>query len=148
MLPVLSHSCLKEKSYSQRLACSLAGLDLRVYRRKLSPSGGAELRVRTKELATECRRFRVSNVIDDYSTECLAAVVDTLISGTRAAREGDWIAEICGDPAQAAGDYGTELTSNAMVKWQEDRKVGWHYAAPGEPIKSGFVESFNGRMRA
>jgi putative transposase len=44
-------------------------------------------------------------------------------------------------------DNGTELTSNAMLKWQEDRQVGWHYIAPGKPMQNGLVESFNGRMR-
>ena len=44
-------------------------------------------------------------------------------------------------------DNGTELTSNAILKWQEDRKVDWHYIAPGKPMQNGFVESFNGRMR-
>lgn len=44
-------------------------------------------------------------------------------------------------------DHGTELTSNAILKWQEDRKVDWHYIAPSKPMQNGFVESFNGRMR-
>jgi putative transposase len=44
-------------------------------------------------------------------------------------------------------DNGTELTSNAILKWQEDRKVEWHYIAPGKPMQNGMVESFNGRMR-
>lgn len=43
--------------------------------------------------------------------------------------------------------YGTELTSNAILKWQEDRQVEWHYIVPGKPMQNGFVESFNGRMR-
>ena len=43
--------------------------------------------------------------------------------------------------------YGTELTSNAILKWQEDRKVAWPYIATGKPMQKGFVESFNGRMR-
>ena len=42
---------------------------------------------------------------------------------------------------------GTELTSNAILKWQEDRKVEWRYIAPGKPMQNGFVESFNGRLR-
>ena len=44
-------------------------------------------------------------------------------------------------------DIGTELTSNTILKWQEDRKVDWHYVAPGKPMQNGFVESFNGRLR-
>ena len=42
---------------------------------------------------------------------------------------------------------GTELTSNAILKWCAEQKVEWHYIAPGKPMQNGFVESFNGRMR-
>ena len=93
------------------------------------------------------RRFRVLNVIDDFSRECLAAVVDTSIGGARVARELDRIAELRGYPCMVVSDNGTELTSNAMLKWQEDRKVGWHYIAPGKPMQNGLVESFNGDAR-
>ena len=93
------------------------------------------------------RRFRVLNVIDDFSRECLAAVVDTSIGGARVARELDRFAELRGYPCMVVSDNGTELTSNAMLKWQEDRHVGWHCIAPGKPMQNGLVESFNGRMR-
>ena len=43
--------------------------------------------------------------------------------------------------------YGTELTSNTILKWCVEAKVEWHYIAPGKPMQNGFVESFNGRMR-
>ena len=42
---------------------------------------------------------------------------------------------------------GTELTSNAMLAWQQERGVEWHYIAPGKPMQNGLVESFNGRLR-
>ena len=44
-------------------------------------------------------------------------------------------------------DNGTERTSNAMLKWQQDRGVAWHYIAQGKPMQNGFVESLNGRLR-
>jgi putative transposase len=44
-------------------------------------------------------------------------------------------------------DNGTELTSNAILRWQQDHGVEWHYIAPGKPMQNGFVESFNGRLR-
>ena len=44
-------------------------------------------------------------------------------------------------------DNGTELTSNAILKWADDTRVGWHYIAPGKPQQNGFIESFNGRLR-
>ena len=44
-------------------------------------------------------------------------------------------------------DNGTEMTSNAILAWQEKQSVLWHYIAPGKPQQNGFVESFNGRFR-
>jgi transposase InsO family protein len=43
--------------------------------------------------------------------------------------------------------HGTELTSNAVPAWQQERTIEWHYIAPGKPMQNGFVESFNGRLR-
>ncbi len=93
------------------------------------------------------RRFRVLCVIDDFSRECLAAVVDTSLSGRRVARELDRIAERRGYPCMVVSDNGTELISNAILKWQEERRVEWHYIVPGKPMQNGFVERFNGRFR-
>jgi putative transposase len=39
-------------------------------------------------------------------------------------------------------DNGTELTSNAILAWQQERGVEWHYIAPGKPMQNGFIESF------
>src|SRR5690606_3564947 len=93
------------------------------------------------------RRFRILCVIDDFSRECLATVVDVSLSGIRVARELDHIAEMRGYPCMIVSDNGTELTSNAILEWQQDRQVEWHYIAPGKPMQNGFVESFNGRLR-
>ena len=211
---------MKEKGYSQRRACSLVGIDPRVYRYRSTRPDDAALRTRLKELSNERRRFgyrrlhlllaregfevnwkklyriyreerltvrkrggrkralgtrapmaipqdanqrwsldfvsdalvdgrrfRILCVIDDFSRECLATVVDNSISGHRVARELDHIAERRGYPCMVVSDNGTELTSNAMLKWQQDRGVEWHYIAPGKPTQNGFVESFNGRLR-
>jgi hypothetical protein len=44
-------------------------------------------------------------------------------------------------------DNGTELTSHAILGWQAERGVAWHYSAPGKPMQNGFVESLIGRLR-
>ena len=93
------------------------------------------------------RRFRILCVIDDFSRECLATVVDNSISGVRVGRELDRIAGLRGYPFMVVSDNGTELTSNAILQWQEERGVEWHYIAPGKPMQNSFVESFNGRLR-
>jgi hypothetical protein len=33
-------------------------------------------------------------------------------------------------------DNGTELTSNAILSWADQTKVGGHYIAPGKPCKT------------
>jgi len=93
------------------------------------------------------RRFRVLNVIDDWSRECLASVVDTSISGKRVVSELVAIVERRGKPLTIVSDNGTELTSRAILAWCEETGVEWHYIAPGKPMQNGFVESFNGRLR-
>jgi putative transposase len=79
------------------------------------------------------RRFRILCVIDDFSRECLATVVDNSLCGHRVARTLDQVAESRGWPCMVVSDNGTELTSNAMLKWQQNRQVEWHYIAPGKP---------------
>ena len=86
-------------------------------------------------------------MIDDFSRECLASVVDNSLSGERVARELNAIAEQRGYPCMIVSDNGTELTSNVILAWQEERQVEWHSIAPGKPMQNGFVESFIGRLR-
>ena len=93
------------------------------------------------------RRFRILNVVDDVTRECLAAVPDTSISGKRVARELTTLIERRGKPGMIVSDHGTELTSNAILAWCAEHRVDWHYIAPGKPVQNGFCESFNGRMR-
>jgi putative transposase len=96
---------------------------------------------------TDGRRFRILEVYDDCTRECLALVADTSIGGRRVARELDAIIAWRGKPATIVSDNGTELTSNAILTWADARKVGWHYIAPASPWQNGFSESFNGRLR-
>ncbi|KND18808.1 integrase, partial [Pannonibacter phragmitetus] len=42
---------------------------------------------------------------------------------------------------------GTEFTSNAILTFADDRKIDWHYIAPGKPTQNALIESFNGRLR-
>ena len=93
------------------------------------------------------RRFRILCVVDDYTRECLALVADTSLSGVRVARELTRLIGMRGKPHTVVSDNGTELTSSAILRWSQERRVEWHYIAPGKPMQNGFVESFNGRLR-
>jgi putative transposase len=83
------------------------------------------------DVLADGRRFRVLVVVDDFTRECLALVVDTSLSGVRVARELDRLAEQRGLPLMIVSDNGTELTSRAILAWQ----------------KECGVESLNGRFR-
>jgi putative transposase len=93
------------------------------------------------------RRFRILNIVDDVTRECLGAIPDTSISGKRVARELTTLVEARGKPRMIVSDNGTEFTSNAILSWAKDLAVEWHYIAPGRPMQNGYIESFNGRMR-
>lgn len=96
---------------------------------------------------TDGRRLRILAVVDDFSRECLCLVVDTSLSGKRVARELDALIARRGQPLMVVSDNGTEFTSMAILHWAQNRKVSWHYIAPGKPRQNAFVESFNGRLR-
>jgi putative transposase len=93
------------------------------------------------------RRFRILNIVDDVTRECLAAIPDTSISGIRVARELTALIDARGKPQMIVSDNGTEFTSNAILAWTKEHQVEWHYIAPGRPMQNGYIESFNGRMR-
>jgi len=103
-------------------------------------------RLRARPLASG-RRFRILNIVDDVTRECLAAIPDTSISGKRVARELSTLIERRGKPGMIVSDNGTEFTSNAVLSWSEANKVEWRFIMPGKPMQNGFCESFNGRMR-
>lgn len=96
---------------------------------------------------TDGRRFRVLAVVDDFSRECLALVVDTSLSGQRVTRTLDALIRLRGKPVTVVSDNGTELTSMAVLKWCQQTGVDWHYIQPGKPMQNAFVESFNGSFR-
>ena len=87
------------------------------------------------DMLADGRRFRVLVVVDDFTRECLALVVDTSLSGMRVARELDALVEARGRPLMIVSDNGTELTSRAILQWQEDnrRRVALHRARQADP---------------
>jgi putative transposase len=92
------------------------------------------------------RRFRILCIVDDFSRECLATVVDTSLGGVRVVRELERLAAERAVPQVMVSDNGTELTSGAVLRWATGR-LDWHYIQPGKPVQNAFIESFNSRLR-
>jgi putative transposase len=93
------------------------------------------------------RRFRVFNVEDQFTRTGLATEVDTSLPSARIVRVLDRLLSEHDKPLLIVSDNGTELTSNAMLKWTAINGIEWHYIAPGKPQQNGFMESFNGKLR-
>lgn len=92
-------------------------------------------------------RFRILNIVDDYSRECVGQIVDTSISGVRLACYLEQLRRERGVPKTLVSDNGTELTSKAMFFWSRRSGVKLHFIQPGQPTQNAFVESFNGTFR-
>ena len=93
------------------------------------------------------RRFRILNIVDDYSRQCVGQIVDTSISGQRLARFLDELSATTGLPKVLVCDNGSELTSKAMFFWSQQSGTKLHFIQPGKPMQNAFVESFNGTFR-
>jgi putative transposase len=78
------------------------------------------------------RRFRVLNIVEDFTRECLAAVVDTSLSGARVVRELMEIMAWRGLPSMIVSDNGTELVSRPILRFTQKIGIEWHYIAPGK----------------
>jgi len=91
------------------------------------------------------RRFRVLNVVDDYSRECVLQILDFSISGKRLGGELSRLA--CPLPKMLVCDYGPEFTSKAMFLWAKQAGVTLYFIQTGKLTQNAFVESFNGKFR-
>jgi putative transposase len=93
------------------------------------------------------RRFRMLNIVDDYTRECLAIEVDTSLGGARVVRVLEELKKQRGLPQQIRSDNGPEFVSRAVDQWAYEQGLRWHTIQPGRPMENGYVESFNGRFR-
>jgi transposase InsO family protein len=74
-------------------------------------------------------------VVDNFSRECLAGVVDTSLAGVRVVRELERLVCERGIPEVIVSDNGTELTSRGVLRWATGR-LDWHYIEPGKPVQN------------
>jgi len=93
------------------------------------------------------RKFRILNVIDEYTRECLASYV------ARRIRSQDVIfvlAELFikhGVPEHVRSDNGPEFVAKILMKWFKQLEVKPLFIESGSPWENGYCESFNGKMR-
>jgi transposase InsO family protein len=93
------------------------------------------------------RPFRILNVIDEYTCECLAIRVERCLNHEDVQ---ECLAELfCkyGAPAHLRSDNGPEFIADQLRQWLSRLSVKTLFIEPGSPWENGCVESFNGKMR-
>jgi len=93
------------------------------------------------------RAFRILNVIDEYSRECIAIRVERSLDHEDVQ---ECLAELfCtrGVPAHLRSDNGPEFIANQLRQWLNRLGVQTLFIEPGSPWENGYIESFNGKLR-
>jgi len=93
------------------------------------------------------RAFKILNIIDEYTRECLAVVVKRKITSREVIDKLFELFILRGIPEHIRSDNGPEFTAKAIRKWLCKIGVKTAYIEPGSPWENGYIESFNGKMR-
>ena len=86
-------------------------------------------------------------MLDVYTRESLALVVDRSLTGLKVAAALTPIVARRGAPTAITVDNGGEFVSRAMDAWAYAHDVRLEFIRPGRPVDNAFIESFNGRLR-
>jgi transposase InsO family protein len=100
-----------------------------------------------KEHTENGRAFRVLNIIDEYTRECLGALVERKIKSEDVLDQLFNLFVFRGVPGHIRSDNGPEFTAKAVRKWLNRMGVKTLFIEPGSPWENGYIESFNGKMR-
>ena len=96
---------------------------------------------------TDGRAFRILNIIDEYSRECLATLVKRHITSQDVIDQLFELIIFKGIPEHIRSDNGPEFTAKAVRRWLNRLGVKTLFIEPGSPWENGYIESFNGKMR-
>ena len=99
------------------------------------------------ERTSNGRAFRILNIIDEFTRECLAIKVDRKISSQDVIDELFNLFIFRGIPEHIRSDNGPEFTARAVRKWLSRLGVKTLFIERGSPWENGYIESFNGKMR-
>jgi putative transposase len=93
------------------------------------------------------RTIKLLNVIDEFTRECPAIVVERSIDADRVVATLDRLVVERGVPAFVRFDNGPEFIAYAVADWCRFNGVGAVFIDPGSPWQNAWIESFNGRLR-
>lgn len=93
-------------------------------------------------------RLRILAVMDEFTRECLALYVARSIASKRVIHLLEWLFATRATPQFLRSDNGPEFVAHAVQDWLKEQHCQTLYIRPGSPWENGFIESFNGKLRA
>jgi putative transposase len=93
------------------------------------------------------RKYRMLNVIDEFTHEALAIRSDRKLNSTDVIDVLTDLFILRGTPEHVRSDNGPEFIARAVQEWIAAVGARTAYIEPGSPWENGFIESFNARLR-
>ena len=93
------------------------------------------------------RAFRLLNIVDEYTRECLMIKVKRKQSSMDVMDALSDLFILRGMPKYIRSDNGPEFIAKPVRNWIESAGAQCAFIEPGSPWENGYVESFNARLR-
>jgi transposase InsO family protein len=93
------------------------------------------------------RAFRILTMIDEYTRECLAMLVNRRLKSHNVIDQLFELFLLRGVPEHIRSDNGAEFTAREIRRWLAKIGVKTLFIEPGSPWENGYIESFNGKLR-
>ena len=93
------------------------------------------------------KRLRILAVIDEFTRECLALMMDRSITSNEVVDLLDWLFLIYGKPEFLRSDNGPEMVAHKVQGWLAEQGCQTIYISPGSPWENAYIESFIGKFR-
>jgi putative transposase len=93
------------------------------------------------------RTLKLLNIVDEFTRECPAIVVDRHCDADKVVATLDAITATRGAPAFLRFDNGPEFIARAVADWCRFNGVDTVFIDPGSPWQNAWIESYNGRLR-
>ena len=93
------------------------------------------------------RAFRILTILDEYTRECLAILVNRHITSQDVVDQLFHLFVFRGIPEHIRSDNGPEFTARAVRAWLSKLGVKTLFIELGSPWENGYIESFNGKLR-
>jgi transposase InsO family protein len=93
------------------------------------------------------RKFRMLNIIDEFTRECLAIRVSRKLKAVDVIDVLSDLFILRGVPAHIRSDNGPEFVAKVVRQWITAVGAKTAYIEPGSPWENGYCESFNSKLR-